>query len=198
MCLEVNPQLGHRKSANVPNYYTVLMSQSPSFNSFPPRDKSLICSTNMEKADMYSESPTCYAVFPVNGTVIGVANKPDIWDTRVTINNYNSNLYDFVRDLALYFHGVCLSTIQEQIQYEKDHKLGNIYEQFMQLTPDELGFSVMDSGSFYKNLSRDFNSEVWFSAKAYMVNLVWLNIIDEPNKYDRTTIKNLLKAYGGY
>ncbi len=160
LSVRVNPQNGLRISANgMINYYTVAMSQSAEFKNFPPRNKSLICSTSMEIANNFGQE---YWVFPVNGTKIGIVNRPDIWDVpKLKLKTI---------DLAGYFKEVCLPTINEQLDYERSKNLGDKYAKYLKwLTPKNLEMEVLDTKLFFTETMYNYYTEVWFSNTAYMI-----------------------------
>lgn len=71
-----------RKSENTANAYTVFMSKvSDSWKRFPPRNRSLICATDISIARGYG---TMFYVFPFNGTKIGVCPADDLWGSFAT------------------------------------------------------------------------------------------------------------------
>lgn len=168
--LEANPQNGQRKSANTTNYYTVALSQLPAFKDYPPRDRSLICSTSKSYAEEFVRQYSgVYAVFPVNGTKIGMINDGDMWDTYLDFCGETLTIERVNYRLRNYFSGICLPTVTEQLEREKELNLGTLYRDYISsLDPKVLGFSVKDTSSFYKQ-SAELESEVWFSGKAYMV-----------------------------
>lgn len=72
-----------RRSANTTNHSTLWFSNHPSWNKFPRRDESFICSTDPGKAEGYGTyaGGALYHVFPENGTDIGVCPDRDIFDS---------------------------------------------------------------------------------------------------------------------
>lgn len=78
----IDPTTGLRKSANTSNYYTLLIDNSPYFEGWPKRSKSLICSTWHRYASDYGR---LYAIFPFDGVKIAVCHSKDIWETQVNI-----------------------------------------------------------------------------------------------------------------
>lgn len=73
----VRPHTGTRKSENTSNFYTQLFDTNPENDLYPLRSKSLICTTDKEKAENYGN--VSY-VFPLDSVKIAVAPKADIWD----------------------------------------------------------------------------------------------------------------------
>ena len=83
--LFIQPSTGVRCSENTMNYYTLLIDSSPDFAQFPKRSKSLIGTTNLDRAQDYGHTGV-YALFPVNGSRIGVCPGHDMWDTEIDLS----------------------------------------------------------------------------------------------------------------
>ncbi len=68
----------NRRSANTSNHYTLLIDYIlNSWNKFPKRSKSFICSTNSDR-DFYGIT---YEVYPVGNPLIGICPSEDMWDS---------------------------------------------------------------------------------------------------------------------
>ena len=74
-----------RKSENTSNYYTEIFDNIPSMSKFPKRSKSLICSTDLDRAEGYSGNTAPFIVIPFDDSKIGVVNEDDLWQTGVTL-----------------------------------------------------------------------------------------------------------------
>jgi len=74
----INPLQGkpRRSQGTAPNFYTLIMSHSPQWSSWPSREFSLICSTVYSGAEHYGD---VYNVFPENGATLAIAPDADIW-----------------------------------------------------------------------------------------------------------------------
>lgn len=75
-----------RKSANTYNYYTLFMDNHPSWKSYPKRSESFICTTAGSKANSYGSR---FAVFPLDGSNIGVCPERDLWESFDTLRNHS-------------------------------------------------------------------------------------------------------------
>jgi hypothetical protein len=76
-----DPTVGEpRKSANVENYATLLLSNLPSWSSMPSRERSIICTNDPSYSNAYGKT---HVVFPFNGSSIGVAPTFDIFETNI-------------------------------------------------------------------------------------------------------------------
>ncbi|WP_407305440.1 hypothetical protein [Acinetobacter sp.] len=70
-----------RKSANTTNHYTMLMDTFLPYYGYPLRSRSIIFATN--KNEEYASSfGRLYAIFPYDGTPIGVCSEHDLWNTE--------------------------------------------------------------------------------------------------------------------
>jgi len=94
--LYVRPSQVERQSKNTKNIYTALMDILPSWQGWPRRSRSVICSDSSEYASGYlgerekntystSKLGALYIVLPKNGSKIGVCPDQDIWDSFVNI-----------------------------------------------------------------------------------------------------------------
>ena len=63
------------------NHYTLMMDNLPQWKAFPKRGRGLVCSSDRDYADGYNENGNLFAVFPVNGSKVGVCPKEDIYDS---------------------------------------------------------------------------------------------------------------------
>lgn len=89
-----------RVSANTHNYYTLWMDNSPAWQNFPKRSYSLICSTDMNIADMFGET---YIIVPVVNTTIGVCPTHDLWDSFEKTGGANFSLSMLTDELHYIF-----------------------------------------------------------------------------------------------
>jgi len=68
---------GARRSANTDNYYTLIIDNSDAWHDYPPRSRSLICSSSKHTASEYGEN--LYMVVPVNGSKVAQCQANDFW-----------------------------------------------------------------------------------------------------------------------
>lgn len=81
----IDPTKTSRKSTSTGNYYTTIFDNIPSRKDFPKRSRSLIASTDENIAKGYSGSAVPpLRIIPYNGVKIGVVNKPDVWNTKIS------------------------------------------------------------------------------------------------------------------
>lgn len=82
LALLVDPTKVERRSANTKNYLNLLISTLPSWQNYPPRNRSLICSGSKGMAGTYSSSssnPGAYVVLPFGDPLIGQCPQGDLW-----------------------------------------------------------------------------------------------------------------------
>lgn len=82
----VDPTVTSRISQNTSNFYTLIMDNIPSMSKYPKRSNSLICTTNLQKAEDYQGAESnLFVVIPFNGEKIGCTNQQDIWDSPLRL-----------------------------------------------------------------------------------------------------------------
>jgi hypothetical protein len=83
----------NRKAANTSNYANILTSYLPSWEGWPPRNKSMVASTDEDQAYGYG---SLYVAIPVENQKIGVCLlHPDFWENfPVDIDIFNGTLQD--------------------------------------------------------------------------------------------------------
>lgn len=92
-----------RPSAHTSNLYNTLMSNLESWKAFPPRNRSLICSTDYEYPAKFGK---VYSVFPLDGFKLGICPEEDLWiafhylfgelKPIHRMNQFNGAILDFV------------------------------------------------------------------------------------------------------
>lgn len=73
-----------RNAANTLNYMNLWLSNHQQWSSYPPRNKSFICTTDEKQAEDYGEK---YVVIPQDSAKIGVCPKHDLWYSFWQINS---------------------------------------------------------------------------------------------------------------
>lgn len=74
----IEPAQYSRKSAWTENYYTLIIDHSKTWDRYPERSESIVCTTSMSKAEDFGN---IFRVFPLPGSKIGVCSDRDIWDS---------------------------------------------------------------------------------------------------------------------
>ena len=172
-----------RKSQNTSNHYTLLLDNSPYYKLWPKRSKSLIATTD----DRYARGfvGTMYALFPFNGTRIGVCPVRDIWEVMATLPEFQTNIHttfegiaDMCRNYlylpdtsyAEFVAAVKLPRVEEELRYLSNGKVGS--EDFIDvlnrgMAPDRTGMQIKTIKSFASKHPMD--NEVWFSGKCIAI-----------------------------
>lgn len=75
----VDPTTVERVAANTSNYTNLLVSNLPSWQQYPKRNRSLICTTSYTIANAYGGTGT-YVVLPFGNPTIGICPSLDFWD----------------------------------------------------------------------------------------------------------------------
>jgi hypothetical protein len=103
----INPTIIERKSANTSNISTLLFDNSPYNINYPKRSKSLICTSNYNRATLYGD---VYRVIPFDGAKIAVCPDYDFWYSFRKIAEYG-NIDDF-NDLISSSYSNCWTPLE--------------------------------------------------------------------------------------
>ena len=185
---KIDPSLKQRVSVNTHNYYTVLMDNLPSWQEYPKRSRSLICSTSLYTARGFATGEP-YNIFPIDGAKIAVCPRLDIWHVKLTDNltfvglngifreckvswySYRNILDDIFQNrkkIATYLQDAATTTSYNKIiddirssdsQEQLITALDNLYN------PDRLGFKLFS----IEQLPAYKNREVWIGSPCYAV-----------------------------
>jgi hypothetical protein len=150
----VDPTQTVRMSENTSNFYTMLMSNLPSWKDWPRRNRSFICSTEESKAaghaidygkpsatfNSQSENQT-YVIIPCNGSKIGEVGEADIWGTRV---NFLGKTWDLPEVNHLFDRLNLLPTWKEFKEFDSKP----LDEKMAELSVLEKPFSIPESYIF--------------------------------------------------
>lgn len=120
------------------NLYTRLLSDIlPSWQDFPPRNRSFVCSTSSGYALNYTgkepKYDNVYVVLPKNGAKIGVCSTVDIWTSFKILNEHDLTLDGF-QNAFLYITELIgrelddIVTTETKRKTTKYSKIGNILE----------------------------------------------------------------------
>jgi hypothetical protein len=197
--LLINPRTSERKSANTKNYYTLIMSNSPKWSKYPPRDLSSICSIGIKYAKSYGMP---LVVLPENNARIGICSDDDLWKSSyngITLEHFPDDLSNIFR---YYLNEEFDSSIENLKQgcklldavAEKDKSVykyikstldidysGNMLKDLYDfLTPEHFEFSL-DSISALDEVD---NCEVWTDANCLVVDGILLDKILKDENYE--------------
>jgi hypothetical protein len=76
--LLTDPTTSYRKSKDSPDYYNMIIDNSPRWAKFPKRSNSIIATTSKSTASLYG---SLYGVVAAKDAVFGVAPAGDIWES---------------------------------------------------------------------------------------------------------------------
>ena len=170
--LHIDPKVFTRSSKDNQNYYTLIMSHDTTWKRFPPRNKSIIATTNSGTAEAYGKP---YIVFPFNGSRIGIAPSNDIWSSwKDTLSG--SNLIPLLDSLEQLFLGVNMAD-------EANESIKGLKDACSRVNPKIITgqkASRMKQGPFYL-----LANSIPFDKKEGLYK--WLTKVFSPEKF--TTIK---------
>lgn len=154
----------HRPSANFHwDYYEHVLNHLPSWEGWPDRSKSIICSTDDNYASGYGYN---YVVFPVDNAVLGVTSGQDFWDSTInqttrlrSFGAFGHTFPSFVRNLV----NISDTTTPETIISDAE-RLGILGDIDDALSPQALGLT-MASVQEVAGITR--SREVWTSDTCY-------------------------------
>jgi hypothetical protein len=120
----------------VNNIYNLLLSNLPSWKSYPKRNLSYICSTDEEHAaegygsgGILTGGRSCHVVLPVDGSKVGVCPANDIWysfdNLYSELNDLNYNLAAMLSRVGIKINGGMPKSYGVLLQYFKtidEHK----------------------------------------------------------------------------
>ena len=111
--LKIDPGTGIRQSQNTTNYYTELLDHNPYYKDWPQRSRSLICTTEHNRAYSYRDIHVggVYALFPGRGAHIAICSGHDIWEAEAYIPFFGGHVT--FPDLNYYLHELGLPSRYE-------------------------------------------------------------------------------------
>lgn len=181
----------NRQSKNTENYYTLIIDNDPTWEEYPKRSNSFICSTY----ELYSSSfGVPYIVIPLEGQEMGVCPAMDFWESFV---NFPSAINRMLTDLARFY----LKRPISQTNFSAFHSDLNDISKAIPADPhvvavkdfEEMGYTIGDSlYDFYVKLidpkKNNFKittnvttipeeREVWLSGKVLFIQMIeWRKI----------------------
>jgi hypothetical protein len=169
----IDPTTGIRRSANTYNHYTLIMDNSPYYEGWPKRSKSLICTTNSDVAKNYGN---VMAVIPVNGSKIGIVPSTDIWDIKVKFYRMpkysNMNLGD-VPEL-LYDLGFPDTSFEQMMKYSTTNKFKKFIKFYISSIPPEDFMPYLLKKMSPRELGLEFKTTLNFKTNNYPDNECWV------------------------
>lgn len=174
-----NPAKIERISRNTTNYYTMILSNLPSWKEYPKRNRSIICTNCTDKAKIYGN---IYLVIPFDNANFGICPKKDIWDSKINNRWYMSEMNDVWNvygadssNLKIFLNDLSNGSYQE---YEKASLLGlrkklqaNSMEVISKLyDPTRLKFrhgNILILPKIVNDI--DHSHELWTDSRCYLV-----------------------------
>ena len=104
---------GLRKSQNTYNVYNRLFSDIlPSWENYPPRNRSFVCTSNYERTKGYVyHNSNIYILLPKNGAKIGICPTADIWRAfdksklyQYSLDAFNTEFLSMINDLNIFHY----------------------------------------------------------------------------------------------
>jgi len=184
-----DPKAVTRKSVNTCNYYTQLLDNLPSWQNYPKRSESLICTTSLIKASNYG---TSFQVLPVNGAKFGICPAEDLWFSFRTIvssmkvfnrcfelcyqipdRNYEQLLEAILlrkNELAGWFmsqlrHPISVDLKNSLLEAKTVQEVESIFDRV--LNPEANGFQL----GTINDIPKDSSNEVWTNQKSYLLDV---------------------------
>lgn len=151
--IEVDPREVERVSRNTTNEYNLLFSHIlSSWQEWPKRSRSLICSGDYREASAYSiDGP--YIVLPLGNPQIAIAPHGDFWNSfAIDLPEFNELFNDFLKTFRMFFPRAKLSgrieTVPEMIRFLK------LVDQTVVTDPEEMAKMIADFESGYNGSKR--------------------------------------------
>lgn len=144
-----DPSKYERESANTTNQYNLLISHMlPSWQEWPKRSRSLICSEDPNTAEAYSMGNP-FIVLPLGNPIIAVCPYEDFWNSfQIMANDFNELFLDFFKTVRYMLPDLNypddLSSVQGLASILK------LYDQLAKANPPEL-----------EKIKKDFESVKW-------------------------------------
>lgn len=171
--------------------YTLLVDHIlSSWNEYPDRSKSFICSLGEQTAGSYGRA---FEVYPKDGTLVGVCPKRDFWASfpylREKVKTYSMD--NFNKLLFALFGVFSMRNVGDDNPNEFKNKLEELNDHLIQ----ELKLSK-DKHSFIANISKEISKKFlmeedflteWLTSKNI---LDMLNTIMDPERNDFTMIRS--------
>lgn len=158
-----------RTAANTTNFINLMVSNLPSWSKYPKRNRSAICTMDMNTASQYSYMGSIMLVFPFDGTEVGIAPQYDFWVSfRNHFNNvsqvselYTDFLSQFVPEIVNVKHNNFQDLVTAMKMVDDRYKdLGR--EKFLEWIEDEAGeetrWSLMHTFEYDGNLMKSFET----------------------------------------
>jgi len=189
--LKVSPSKFTRVSKGISNYYTLINDNSPAWEKYPKRSKSIICANNYDLAYSFGK---VYIVFPFDGAKIGVCSTNDYWsafpflrsklyiDSIKNFNDYIENLFN----IRIVYKNV--GDINKVKTYKDLQKLFHEFDKFVK-EQDKKTIAEMkrrDENRGFEFKEPDYSPTInYFNKKTYSLLLRYYEKFNDLEKYFR-------------
>lgn len=126
------------------NIYNLLLSNLPSWSKYPKRENSLVCTSDLKRAELYNDS--VYKVYPLNGKKLGVCPERDIWFSFDKI--LNGDTLDDLNQYIIFLSQLCYPNDDDS--FDTYGELVNGFK-FIDKKFEEDGFSKIFDKIFERN-----------------------------------------------
>ena len=173
----INPTIIQRKSANTSNISTLLFDNSPYNIKYPKRSKSLICTSNYNRARNYGD---VYHVIPFDGAKIAVCPEYDFWVSfrkfaeygdiadfnDLISHNYQSNFLEHINDTDYDVFIKQLQKLCDKLKINKSNLPTDINDYYKLFDAKLNNINLYDYKEYAK-LDLE-NNEVWTNSKCLL------------------------------
>lgn len=135
----VQPSKYNRKSAYTINTYTTLFDNLPSWQKYPKRSKSIVCTTRLHYSSNFGNS---YVIFPKEGSKIGICPDADIWTSFFDLHDNGVTMDDFNYEMKKLFNAA--GNHSDEISYPKMLKMFDFISRHKAEYNREIGNEILD------------------------------------------------------
>jgi hypothetical protein len=190
----INPKLHTRKSVMISNYYTLLIDNSPYWEGWPKRSKSIIGLLNNYTSVYGSEK---FRLIPFDGAKIAVASKPDLWGSFTYLMD---NLEIKIRYINIIIRGLYnfyKENINDNIELPNDDDFNNFKEDMKPLEDMIRNIDNIKKTKLYMNSDcKTFYDKLFEEIKNGKTFVEFINEYLKPNEneFKLTNYKKLVKS----
>ena len=161
-----------RVSANTSNHYTLIFDNHPEMKDFPKRSKSLICSTDYDRAKQYQGflRGAPYIILPTNNSTIGFVKHLDIWDVYVEL--FGKSMSISTANDVFYSLRIKDDSIKSFYDFA-DRLKDRESKEALALEQSLLSRNIHAGDEVYENLFNDFVGEVFKAFSPSKTEMDW-------------------------
>jgi len=205
---------GLRKSNNTYNIYTRLFSGLlPSWDKYPQRNNSFICTTNLNKTRGYVEEDNFtrgqYIVLPKNNAKIGICPFTDIWESFLNLTDYgiyrlyrlNYLLLNFINNVSLHNKKIFIeddNSFFDMFNYNSDENIKKYFQQLAKHIEENIDQIIIEMNKQVKKFNHNYSEfdkmilqEMYKTKNSYNLLTIFDKILNpKKNGFRLTTINN--------